>query len=209
MSENKKQDGFVKAVSMADEAHKEALSEEREYRKQIAYTTQDMIDRLDQQKLRDIEMEFMRKATREELMDSVRKLDNHAICSGNVCCPKDQPVIIVKEKEGDCSKCQDVVPQPVAVGKEQQEEKVIHGEDCHCSKCCPNPNPNWIQKHKTGILVAVMFLCMLILSIGWMPSGAQSEALQKAYVDLIVNLPKMSLLFIAGFAAYRLTKKDR
>ena len=90
----------MKFVSMNDELNKSsdpAISEQREYRKKIAYTTQDIVDKLDQQKLRDIELEFMRKATKEELEDSIRKLDNHAICSGNVMCPKDVPVVVIKD----------------------------------------------------------------------------------------------------------------
>ena len=202
MSEKKK-DVFVKAQSMADElVYTEAsIAEEREYRKQIAYTTQDIVDKLDQQKLRDIELEFMRKATREELEDSIRKLDNHAICSGNVVCPKDIPVVVVKEKE-ECKEC--VVKEQPAVAPAPVEE--VHGADCHCSKCCPNPNPTWFQIHKFKILALIAFICLLILAIGWLPSGGSYEALQKAYVELIVSLPKMVLLCVAGFAMFKVAK---
>ena len=58
MSEDKRQnDGFINARSMADELNKSndpVISEQREYRKQIAYSTQDMVDKLDAQILRDI-----------------------------------------------------------------------------------------------------------------------------------------------------------
>ena len=198
-------------VSIEDEINKSgdpAISEQREYRKKIAYTTQDIVDKLDQQKLRDIELEFMRKATREELEDSIRKLDNHAICSGNVVCPKEAPVVIVKENKCEgCVKEQPVkqaMPvQPVEPAKLVEE---VHGPDCHCSKCCPNPNPTFFQKHKNKILAAIVFICVLILSIGWLPSGGNYEALQKAYVELIVNLPQMVLLSVAGFAIFKIAK---
>ena len=202
-------------VSIKDEINKSgdpAISEQREYRKKIAYTTQDIVDKLDQQKLRDIELEFMRKATKEELEDSIRKLDNHAICSGNVVCPKDVRVVTVKENK--CEGCvkeqpvkQTIPVQPVAVPVEPVEPiEEVHGPDCHCSKCCPNPNPTFFQKHKNKILAAIVFICVLILSIGWLPSGGNYEALQKAYVELIVNLPKMVLLSVAGFAIFKIAK---
>lgn len=202
----------MKFVSMNDELNKSsdpAISEQREYRKKIAYTTQDIVDKLDQQKLRDIELEFMRKATKEELEDSIRKLDNHAICSGNVMCPKDVPVVVIKDdnKCNGCTPKKEVVAPvaaPVVAAKEEKEE--VHGPDCHCSKCCPNPNPTWFQKHKFKLLAAIVFICVLILSIGWLPSGGSYEALQKAYVELIVSLPKMVLLSVAGFAIFKIAK---
>lgn len=201
----------MRFVSMKDEINKSgdpAISEQREYRKKVAYTTQDIVDKLDQQKLRDIELEFMRKATREELEDSIRKLDNHAICSGNVVCPKEAPVVIVKENK--CEGCvkEQPVKQAMPVQPVEPAEPVeeVHGPDCHCSKCCPNPNPTFFQKHKNKILAAIVFICVLILSIGWLPSGGNYEALQKAYVELIVNLPKMVMLGIAGFSVYKIAK---
>ena len=199
MSENKKT--FVNAKSVNDEvnAHVENIDGQRVYRKNIAYTTQEIVDKLDQQKLKDIELEFMRKATREELEDSIRKLDSHAICSGNVSCPKDVKVVTVKEDK--CKDCK-VVQEHVVPDVPQE----VHGEDCHCSKCCPNPKPSFFQKHKAKILGAIVFVCVLVLSIGWMPSGGNYEALQKAYVELIVNLPKMVMLGIAGFSVYKIAK---
>ena len=201
----------MRFVSMKDEINKSgdpAISEQREYRKKVAYTTQDIVDKLDQQKLRDIELEFMRKATREELEDSIRKLDNHAICSGNVVCPKEAPVVIVKENKCEgCVKEQPVKQaMPVQPVEPAELVKEVHGPDCHCSKCCPNPNPTFFQKHKNKILAAIVFICVLILSIGWLPSGGNYEALQKAYVELIVNLPKMVLLSVAGFAIFKIAK---
>ena len=154
-------------VSIEDEINKSgdpAISEQREYRKKIAYTTQDIVDKLDQQKLRDIELEFMRKATKEELEDSIRKLDNHAICSGNVVCPKDVHIVTVKENK--CEGCvkeqpvkQTMPVQPVAVPvKPANPVEEVHGPDCHCSKCCPNPKPSFFQKHKAKILGAIVFV---------------------------------------------------
>ena len=192
----------VKSVNDEVNVRAENADTQRVYRKNIAYTTQEIVDKLDQQKIKDIELEFMRKATREELEDSIRKLDSHAICSGNVSCPKDVKVVTVKEdKCKDCKVVQEHVVPDVA-----QEVHEVHGEDCHCSKCCPNPKPSFFQKHKAKILGAIVFVCVLVLSIGWMPSGGNYEALQKAYVELIVNLPKMVMLGIAGFSVYKIAK---
>ena len=197
MSEDKRQNnGFINARSMADELNKSndpAINEQREYRKNIAYTTQDIVDKLDAQRLRDIELEFMRKATREELEYSIQKLDTHAICSGNVVCPKDV-------KCGGCA--------PI---KEQTQEEVaeVHGPGCHCEKCCPNPRPSWFKKNKLKVFMVILWAAIIILAVGWTPGGAVFAAIQTSYVDLIVNFFKVAVLGAAGFATYKLIAKDK
>ena len=184
---------FTNVTTMKDELNNDpAINEQREYRKNIAYTTQDIVDKLDAQRLRDIELEFMRKATREELEYSIQKLDNHAICSGNVVCPKDVKC------GGECS------PKIT-----QEEVAEVHGPGCHCEKCCPNPRPSWFKKHKAGLLAAIIFACVLILAVGWTPAGAVFTAMQNSYVDLIVNFFKVAVLAVAGFGIYKLIAKDR
>ena len=187
---------FTNVTTMKDELNNDpAINEQREYRKNIAYTTQDIVDKLDAQRLRDIELEFMRKATREELEYSIQKLDNHAICSGNVVCPKDVKC------GGECN-----TPSK----KEPQEEVAeVHGPGCHCEKCCPNPIPSWFKKHKAGLLAAIIFACVLILAVGWTPAGAVFTAMQNSYVDLIVNFFKVAVLAVAGFGIYKLIAKDK
>ena len=183
---------FTNVTTMKDELSNDpAINEQREYRKNIAYTTQDIVDKLDAQRLRDIELEFMRKATREELEYSIQKLDNHAICSGNVVCPKDV-------KCGGCA--------PIET---QEEVAEVHGPGCHCEKCCPNPRPSWFKKHKAGLLAAIIFACVLILAVGWTPAGAVFTAMQNSYVDLIVNFFKVAVLAVAGFGIYKLIAKDK
>ena len=188
---------FIKATTMADELnHKEVIDTERDYRRQIISSTQDMVDKLDAQRLRDIELEFMRKATREELEDSIRKLDNHSICTGNVCCPY------------EC------VGEYAPSIEEQTQEEVavmapIHGEDCHCSKCCPNPKPNFFQRNKIKIFMGILWAALVVLAVGWSPSGATFDAIQTSYVELIVNFFKMGIFAVAGFATYKLMNKDK
>ena len=195
MSEDKRQNnGFINARSMADELNKSndpAINEQREYRKNIAYTTQDIVDKLDAQRLRDIELEFMRKATREELEYSIQKLDNHAICSGNVVCPKDV-------KCGGCA--------PIET---QEEVAEVHGPGCHCEKCCPNPRPSWFKKNKLKVFMVILWAAIIILAVGWTPGGAVFAAIQTSYVDLIVNFFKVAILAVAGFGIYKLIAKDK
>ena len=195
MSEDKRQNnGFINARSMADELNKSndpAINEQREYRKNIAYTTQDIVDKLDAQRLRDIELEFMRKATREELEYSIQKLDNHAICSGNVVCPKDV-------KCGGCA--------PIET---QEEVAEVHGPGCHCEKCCPNPRPSWFKKNKLKVFMVILWAAIIILAVGWTPGGAVFAAIQTSYVDLIVNFFKVAVLAVAGFGIYKLIAKDK
>lgn len=179
---------FVNAKSVSDELNKSSdpvINEQREYRKQISYSTQDMIDKLDQQRLRDIELEFMRKATREELEDSIRKLDNHSICSGNLVCPH--------ECAGWCA--------PSEEKKEIDEPKHI--------MCCPNPRPSWFKKNKLKIFMVILWAAIIILAVGWTPGGAVFAAIQTSYVDLIVNFFKVAVLGAAGFATYKLIAKDK
>lgn len=196
MSEDKRQNnGFINARSMADELNKSndpAINEQREYRKNIAYTTQDIVDKLDAQRLRDIELEFMRKATREELEYSIQKLDNHSICTGVLTCPKDV-------KCGGCA--------PI----ETQEEEIaeVHGPGCHCEKCCPNPRPSWLKKNKLKVFMVILWAAIIILAVGWTPGGAVFAAIQTSYVDLIVNFFKVAVLGAAGFATYKLIAKDK
>lgn len=188
---------FTNVTTMKDELSNDpAINEQREYRKNIAYTTQDIVDKLDAQRLRDIELEFMRKATREELEYSIQKLDNHAICSGNVVCPKD-----AKCSGGGC--------KTPSVSETQEEVAEVHGADCHCSKCCPNPKPSWFKKNKLKIFMVILWVAIIILAVGWTPGGAVFTAIQTSYVDLIVNFFKVAVLGAAGFATYKLIAKDR
>lgn len=187
---------FTKVTTMNDELNNDpAINEQREYRKNIAYTTQDIVDKLDAQRLRDIELEFMRKATREELEYSIQKLDNHSICSGNVTCPK----------ELKCGVCAPSEKEP----EEVMVMNPIHGDDCHCSKCCPNPKPNFFHRNKIKIFMGVLWAALIVLAVGWSPSGATFDAIQTSYVDLIVNFFKMGIFAVAGFATYKLMNKDK
>ena len=155
--------------------------QEKNTRRNISTSTQDLIEKIDKQRLSDIEIEFQRKATIEELEHSINKLNNHSLCTGNITCPK------------ECS----------VTKNDTIKQEVIHSSDCHCSKCCPNPNPSWFEKHKLALCIGTLLFAMLVLAIGWLPSGETYNALQKSYVELIVNLPKMLILGAGVFASFK------
>ena len=94
------------------------------------------------------------------------------------------------------------------VKEEVKEIKEVHGEDCHCSKCCPNPNPNFFQKNKQAILLGLLWIAMIVLAVGWSPSGEAFQAIQESYVDLLVNFFKMGIFAVAGIVTYNLFKKN-
>lgn len=153
--------------------------------------TDDIVNKVDEQALKNFELNLELNNYKSELLHALRRVDEHSYCPGQVaidCMDK-------KPKDHDETEVSKVKPEP------------IHGDDCHCSKCCPNPNPNFFQKNKTGLLLGVLWVALVILAIGWSPSGATFEAIQTSYVDLLVNFFKMSVFAIAGFATYYLIKK--
>ena len=85
-------------------------------------------------------------------------------------------------------------------------DESIHGNDCHCSKCCPNPN--FFQKHKVGLLIGLIWVLMVFLAIGWTPTGGIADAINNSWVELIVNVFKIGIFAIAGVATYNLVKKS-
>lgn len=154
-------------------------------RNDIHETTEKLVDKLDNQKMRSIEMEMERKRTVEEYMYGISKLNGHSLCEGNVVCPKEA----VKEVE------------------KSETHASNHGEGCHCELCCPNPKPTFLQRNKNTILMTIIWIALIILGVGWTPSGATFEAMQTSFVELIVNFFKMGIFAIAGMATYHLFKK--
>ena len=167
--------------------------EKQDSRRDVRAAADNIADMLDKQAVENFELNLQVNKYKSELRHALEQLEEHTYCPGEV---------DIQCKPDKCNEqCQ---PQPQVQQAAQQE--VQHGDDCHCSKCCPNPKPSFFQKHKAKILGAIVFVCVLVLSIGWMPSGGNYEALQKAYVELIVNLPKMVMLGIAGFSVYKIAK---
>ena len=49
---------------------------------------------------------------------------------------------------------------------------------------------------------------MIVLAVGWSPSGEAFQAIQESYVDLLVNFFKMGIFAVAGIVTYNLFKKN-
>lgn len=162
-------------------------------------TTDSIVDDIDKQAVKNFEMNLQINNYKSELRHALHRMEQHTYCPGQV------PANCLDKKgqqEFDIEALtpkKEVVPQP--------EVKEIHGEDCHCSKCCPNPNPNFFQKNKFVILLGILWVAIIILALGWSPGGEVFEAMQTSYVELIVNFFKMGLFAIAGIATYNLVKK--
>lgn len=157
-------------------------------RDSVRKNTDIITDKLDEQAIENIKVLQERRNYEEELLASLRRLNAHSICPGNA------------------PTCENEYAQKKEVVKEEPKEEV-HGPDCHCSKCCPNPNPNFFQKHKMGILITVIWIMMIFLGIGWTPTGGVAEAIQNSWVELFVNVFKVGMFAIAGVATYNLAKK--
>ncbi len=156
-------------------------------RESVRKNTDIITDMLDRQALENIRALQERRNYEEELLASLHKLNTHSLCPGSL------------------PTCDDLKKD---VMKKEAVKEEVHGADCHCSKCCPNPNPNFFQKHKSVLLISVLWLALIVLAVGWSPSGPTFEAVQNSWVELIVNFFKMGVFAIAGIATYNLMKKN-
>ena len=149
---------------------------------------------LDKQAIENFELKLKVNRYKSELRHALEALDEHSYCPGEV-------NISCKTPNSGCNAGQQIpsYQQPV--------QEPVHGEDCHCSKCCPNPNPNFFQKHKIGLLLGVLWAAIVVLALGLSPSGPAFDTIQNAWVELFVNFFKMAIFAIAGFATYYLIKK--
>lgn len=153
---------------------------------------------LDKQAVENFELNLKVNRYKSELRHALEALDEHSYCPGEV-------NISCKTPKDSCNAGQQIPVYQQSV--EQPAQEPIHGDDCHCSKCCPNPNPNFFQKHRVGILITVIWLMMILLGVGWTPQGAVAESINTSWVELFVNFFKMAIFAIAGFATYYLIKK--
>ena len=159
----------------------------------VRNTADNITDKLDQQAVENFELNLQVNKYRSELKHALQQLEEHSYCPGevNILCDSNQ-----------CSdKCQ---------SKQLAQDTVEpqHGDDCHCSKCCPNPNPNFFQKHRIGILVSILWAALIILGVGWTPSGGVFDAIQNSWVQLFVNFFKVGIFAIAGIVSYQLFKHN-
>ena len=159
----------------------------------VRNTADNITDKLDRQAVENFELNLQVNKYRSELKHALQQLEEHSYCPGEVdiLCDSNQ-----------CSdKCQ---------SKQLAQDTVEpqHGDDCHCSKCCPNPNPNFFQRHRIGILVSILWAALIILGVGWTPSGGVFDAIQNSWVQLFVNFFKVGIFAIAGIVSYQLFKHN-
>ena len=159
----------------------------------VRNTADNITDKLDRQAVENFELNLQVNKYRSELKHALQQLEEHSYCPGEVdiLCDSNQ-----------CSdKCQ---------SKQLAQDTVEpqHGDDCHCSKCCPNPNPNFFQRHRIGILVSILWAALIILGVGWTPTGGIADAINNSWVQLFVNFFKVGIFAIAGIVSYQLFKHN-
>ena len=159
--------------------------EKQDSRRDVRAAADNITDMLDKQAVENFELNLQVNKYKSELRHALEQLEEHTYCPGEV---------DIQCKPDNCK------------GQSQPQEQ--HGEDCHCSKCCPNPNPNFFQRHKIGLLIGLFWIIMVFLAIGWMPTGGIADAINNSWVELIVNFFKIGLFAIAGIATYHLAKKS-
>ena len=170
--------------------------EKQDSRHDVRAAADNITDMLDKQAVENFELNLQVNKYKSELRHALEQLEEHTYCPGEV---------DIQCKTDNCNgQCQPQVQQQVQQVKQQE---VQHGDDCHCSKCCPNPNPNFFQKHKVGLLIGLIWVIMIFLAIGWMPTGGIADAINNSWVELIVSFFKIGLFAIAGIATYNLVKK--
>ena len=169
---------------------------------ELRRTTDNLVDDIDQQALKNFEMNLQLNNYKSELRHALHKVEEHTYCPGQV-------NINCVDKKGQQEF--DIYALTPRTGEHQEKPapqvKEVHGADCHCSKCCPNPNPNFFQKHKVGLLIGLIWIIMVFLAIGWTPTGGIADAINTSWVELLVNAFKIGIFAIAGIATYNLVKK--
>ncbi len=169
---------------------------------ELRRTTDELVDDIDQQALKNFEMNLQLNNYKSELRHALHRVEEHTYCPGQV------NINCVDKKGQQEFDIYALTPRSGEDHKEPASQvKEVHGEDCHCSKCCPNPNPNFFQKHRVGLLVGLIWVLMVFLAIGWTPTGGIADAINTSWVELLVNAFKIGIFAIAGIATYNLVKK--
>ena len=169
--------------------------EKQDSRRDVRAVADNITDMLDKQAVENFELNLQVNKYKSELRHALEQLEEHTYCPGEV---------DIQCKPDKCNEQCQLQPQVQQV----KQQEVQHGDDCHCSKCCPSPNPNFFQKHKVGLLIGLIWVLMVFLAIGWTPTGGVADAINNSWVELIVNVFKIGIFAIAGVATYNLVKKQ-
>lgn len=154
-----------------------------EDRTNVRTAADNITDMLDEQALKNFEMNLQVNRYKSELRHALQQLDEHTYCPGDV---------DIQCKEDKCKGC-----------KEEPTPKTVEATDCN-----KYSKVGILKKNKKAIILAILWVIIVILAVGWSPTGNTAEAINNSWVELIVNFFKMVLFAIAGIATYILIKKD-
>ena len=154
-----------------------------EDRTNVRTAADNITDLLDEQALKNFEMNLQVNRYKSELRHALQQLDEHTYCPGDV---------DIQCKEDKCKGCKEE-PAPKAV---------------EVTTCNKYNKVGFLKKNKKAIILAILWVIIVILAVGWSPTGSTAEAINNSWVELIVNFFKMVLFAIAGMATYILIKKD-
>ena len=154
-----------------------------EDRTNVRTAADNITDMLDEQALKNFEMNLQVNRYKSELRHALQQLDEHTYCPGDV---------EINCKEDKCKGC-----------KEEPAPKAVEATDYNKYN-----KVGVLKKNKKAIILVVLWVIIVILAVGWSPTGNTAEAINNSWVELIVNFFKMVLFAIAGIATYILIKKD-
>lgn len=154
-----------------------------EDRSNVRTAADNITDMLDEQALKNFEMNLQVNRYKSELRHALQQLDEHTYCPGDV---------DIQCKEDKCKGC-----------KEEPTPKTVETTDYN-----KYSKVGILKKNKKAIILVILWVIIVILAVGWSPSGGIAEAINTSWVELIVNFFKMVLFAIAGIATYILIKKD-
>ena len=154
-----------------------------EDRSNVRTAADNITDMLDEQALKNFEMNLQVNRYKSELRHALQQLDEHTYCPGDV---------DIQCKEDKCKGC-----------KEEPTPKTVETTDYN-----KYSKVGILKKNKKAIILAILWAIIVILAVGWSPTGSTAEAINNSWVELIVDFFKMVLFAIAGIATYILIKKD-
>ena len=154
-----------------------------EDRSNVRTAADNITDMLDEQALKNFEMNLQVNRYKSELRHALQQLDEHTYCPGDV---------DIQCKEDKCKGC-----------KEEPTPKTVETTDYN-----KYSKVGILKKNKKAIILVILWAIIVILAVGWSPTGSTAEAINNSWVELIVDFFKMVLFAIAGIATYILIKKD-
>lgn len=200
----------IKNILKGDESNMEEKNNLQEERKEQIETIQEALDEKRIREIQNLELRLEKDRLCAE-MANIDAINNILSSTGDnaLGCPMNSET--KKKIDYKPVTCQPVkeVKEVYVCPKEEKVVEEVHGDGCHCEKCCPNPRPNWLQKNKKNIAISAIWIIMIILALGISPQGVWFTTLQESYVNILVDLFKMGLFVIAGIITFKsLKNKD-